>query len=94
MGIARCKIRIGLSSVPSVYAEFGLPEAHRRALRRGSVDPSRCSRHTRVTSLGAERLRCQSNVIPPSDRHPRARIASSCLPFCSACACASCTSQS
>ena len=61
MGIARCKIRIGLNSVPSVYAEFGLPEAHRRALRRGSVDPSRCSRHTRVTSLGAERLRCQSH---------------------------------
>ena len=39
MGIARCKIREGLNSVPSVYAEFGLPEAHRRALRRGSVDP-------------------------------------------------------
>ena len=73
MGIARCKIRILQSrraqkrqrwymrnSVIKLRLQV-LPEAHRRALRRGSVDPSRCSRHTRVTSLGAERLRCQSH---------------------------------
>ena len=77
MGIARCKIRIGLNtstvcrvcmrnSVIKLRLQV-LPEAHRRALRRGSVDPSRCSRHTRVRPRSV----LSACAASPTSFHPR-----------------------